>query len=162
MLDVPTSRHIDSATLEQFREVDPTIEILYLSRGNWAVGSVSLPLSKDRFNQALMICQQELGRSRGARGGDRYKVGLAAMQGFKMISKYTDRSLQNRFAIKEFRYTDFQYRKNREAAFEEAYWHAAGGGSAKDREDELRSEAVYRAQQTFRTLFKKPIYSYNK
>jgi hypothetical protein len=162
MLDVPTPRHIDSATLEQFREVDPSIEIIYLSGGNWAVGSVSLPLSKGRWNQALMLCKQELGKSRGARDGDRYKIGLAAMQGFKMISRYTDKELQGRFAIKEFRYADFRYRKNREAAFKEAYWHAAGGASASDREDELRSEAVYRAQQTYRTLYKRPVYSYGQ
>jgi hypothetical protein len=160
MLDVPTPRTIDPVILTEFREIEPTAEIIYVGEGNWTLGSVSLPLSPERYEQALMICKQELGKSRGVRDGARYRIGLAAMQGFKTISQFTDAELRSGYALKVFREADFVYRKNREAAFEEAYWHAAGGPSAADREDELRSEAVYRAKDAFRHVFKKPIYSY--
>jgi len=162
MLDVPSPRTVDPVVLDQFREIEPTAEMFYLGESEWAFGLIKLPLSPGRWQAAMTILAQEAGRSRGARGGARYKVGLAALQGFKLICKFTDGEINSGLALKEYRYGNFVYRQDREKAFEEAYWHAAGGPSAADREDELRTEAVYRAKDAFRHVFKTPLFSYSK
>lgn len=98
-IDFPSTRKVSEDVLEDFRTIDPTVELLYLGgkRGMWVLGSVK-PMNVFRQQQAEGFAQQ----------GER--LFYAFLQGFKPIELYTSYEVEEGLALRDFRVRDWMFR----------------------------------------------------
>lgn len=146
-LDLPGER-VDETILASFREIDPTIEIIYLGEGEWQVGSWEPP-NRERRKRAHKLLEQQFEKSDEEQGRALILACKAALQGFRPITRYESWELRCGKALQEFRLADWMYRLNREQAYQSAESHAMHEASSEI-EDKRRDEAIYRAKDAFR------------
>lgn len=118
-LPLNPSNHIPTPTifsppprvLRAVREVDPTADLHYVSRGRWALGSVK-PNAVRRGIAGRMKRRMEM---KGARSKGAYRMALLHYRGFGHINLYDHADLP---AVPEdFAKRDAWYRSGRERAF---------------------------------------------
>jgi hypothetical protein len=116
-------RETPSQVLEQLREIDSTLELIYISDGEWLCGSVQ-PNEERRLRGCELMRDPRPGAVR---------LGELVRQGFRPIRTFTESQLESGELVREIRVADWQYRTNAEAAYRENIRIAEGADEFEER-----------------------------
>lgn len=103
--------------LAALREVDPTVDLVYLGLGVWVLGSVKPNAHRARVGQRLFA--GELRRPLEAQSMGRFRWARLILQGFRPIDLLDYSDIPSGRVVRDFRYADYRYRHDADAAFEE-------------------------------------------
>ncbi len=111
-------REAPADVLARLREVDRTAALVYLGLGQWALGSVQP--STYRAMQARVILARFDQLPAVARSPGKFLFTRMLEEGFRPVSVYSEREVQNGDMIRDFRERDWNYRNRQKEAFEAA------------------------------------------
>jgi len=92
LVDVPQLRTAPEDIRRRLREIDPTVEVIYLGRGRWIVGKVR-PNQHVRARAIRMLDEFHRNlqnkKKLSERGKEKVLFALLALQGFRPVADYT-------------------------------------------------------------------------
>lgn len=115
LIEHPTMREAPSALLERLREIDPNIELVYIGKGYWALGSVQPHSEREKRARETLGFQYSLPEHMRSVGAIRYAK--IRMQGFRHIALYTEGDVENGKVLLDFRERDWNYRHRAEEVY---------------------------------------------
>lgn len=120
-----------SDLLGRLRDIDPTVDLIYLGLGKWALGSVQPNVHRTRMARKLLANFSDLPVA--ARRPGRYLFARMIESGFRpiLICDYTD--LWSGWLELDFRQRDWNYRNRRDAAFEDTMKRVDDSGDVEQK-----------------------------
>lgn len=145
MIDIPMTRVAPADVVRRLRELDSTVEVIYLGWGRWIVGKMRPTTHTFRIASRMLATYWHMPAPARAtrRGVQRYHFALAALQGFRPVHEYTRRDLDGRI-VKDFQESQWRMLHSRGDLVSE--WEKEEAADLEQRRalfrDELRAKEV--------------------
>jgi len=139
VIDVPQEREAPPHLRAALRALDPSVEVIHLGGMSWCVGRVRPTNESVRIAQRMLATYWAMSdRARAhPRSVRRYRLALAALQGFRPIQQYTLRELDDR-VVKDFQESAWRMTHTRGDLLDE--WEAASAQEREARRAQFRDE----------------------
>lgn len=115
LLQTQALRSAPSDLVHRFRELDPTLDLVYIGAGQWLLGSVQPHAERAMRARRMMARQEEMPVERRRAGV--YLWARMLEQGIRPIALYSEAEIHDGRAMLDFRERDWRWRNQAEEAF---------------------------------------------
>jgi hypothetical protein len=117
LVQLPSARVAPDYVVAQLREIDPTVDLVYLGLGVWILGSMQPNSHRRKIAERLLENERE--RPEQLQSMGRYRMARLIREGLRVIDLVDESAINSMKVVRDFRYADWRYRHCADEAFEE-------------------------------------------